>query len=110
MDQAHIRNSNQKNWIQKASFFLGFKCLSIRNACSCNKCIWKNYLANSAFSLRPIGLLSLPETYENIKFAMDTLINHETEDLKVNGIETSYGKLFCKFTRSQFAGPDYPMG
>ena len=47
-------------------------------------------------------MLSLPETYENVKFAMDTLINHETEDLKVNGIETSYGKLFCKFTRSQF--------
>ena len=34
--------------------------------------------------------------------SLDTLINHETEDLKVNGIETSYGKLFCKFTRSQF--------
>ena len=75
----------------RSILFFGFKCLSIRNA---SKCIWKNSLANSAFSLRPIGLLSLPESYENVKFAMDTLINHETEDLKVNGIETSYGKLF----------------
>ena len=42
----------------------------------------ENSSSNSALSLRSIGLLYLPENYDNVKFAMDTLVDHETEYLK----------------------------
>ena len=55
--------------------------------------IWTNPSPNSPFAMRPVALLALCESEENVKFLMDTTINTETQILQSTGVQLKEGKV-----------------
>ena len=64
--------------------------------------LWTNPCPNSPFALRPVALLALSESEENVRFLMDSTINSETKYLKSNGIQTKAGRINIEITRCLF--------
>ena len=64
--------------------------------------LWTNPSPNSPFSMRPVGLLALCESEENVRFLMDTTINSETKSLKSNEIRTNTGRIYIELSRFLF--------
>ena len=64
--------------------------------------IWTNPSPNSPFAMRPVALLALCESEENVKFLMDTTINTETQILQSTGVQLNEGKVNVNITRCLF--------
>ena len=52
--------------------------------------------------MRPVSLLALSESEENVEFLMDTTINPETIILQTTGIQLTAGKFDVNITRCLF--------
>ena len=52
--------------------------------------------------MRPVALLALCESEENVKFLMDTTINTETQILQSTGVQLKEGKVNVNITRCLF--------
>ena len=52
--------------------------------------------------MRPVALLALGESEENVKFLMDTKINSETKLLHSAGVELTTGVINIDITRCLF--------
>ena len=91
----HTLISLTKNFI-----LFAFRVCSILN--KDGNCIWKNLHPNSTFSMRPIAIVALQESDENVRFIMDSVINTETSIIEETGIDDTRGKAQVEIIRSQF--------
>ena len=64
--------------------------------------LWTNLCPNSPFTHRPVALLALGESEENVKLLMKSTVNPQTRSLKFNGIQLPAGKIIVDITRCLF--------
>ena len=88
---------NSKNFL-----LFAFKILSIKDSSDCD--IWVNTLPNSHFQLRPVALIAMKESEENVRFLMESYINPETKMIEQEGIVLPQGLMNVKIYRSMFDG------
>ena len=84
----------------KNFILFAFRVCSILN--KDGNCIWKNLHPNSTFSMRPIAIVALQESDENVSFIMDSVINTETSIIEETGLDLTRGKAQVEIIRSQF--------
>ncbi|KAI6661263.1 hypothetical protein LOD99_10084 [Oopsacas minuta] len=96
------QQATHPNISTKSFILFGFKVISISD--TDNKLIWKNPLPNSPFSIRPVAILALQENEDNIRYLMDTLINKESTEITVKGLELTSGFCEVEIQRSQLDG------
>lgn len=90
-------NISTKNFL-----LFGFKVLSITNSDGVEK--YANPSPNSPYSVRPIALLAMEETRENVFFLMENDINNASDVLSTSGFELSQGHVNVVIKRCMFDG------
>ena len=56
----------------------------------------------TTFSMRPITIVALQESEENVRYIMDSVINTETSIIEETGLDLTRGKAQVEIIRSQF--------
>ena len=84
----------------KNFLLFSFKILWIKD--SSGNTLWRNPSPNSPFAMRPVALLALGESEENVNFLMDTTINSETKLLHSSRVELPTGVVNIDITRCFF--------
>ena len=90
-------NPSSKNFL-----LFAFKILSITDKSSIE--VWSNAIPNSHFQIRPVALIAMKESEENVKYLMDTNINPETTMIEEDSINLLQGQVRVKVIRSMFDG------
>ena len=85
--------------LAKSFLLFRFKINAILNA---NNILWKIDKPNSPYSTRPVALLAIPENEVNVKFLMDSLINHENLTIEESWLSLDNGHAEVKINRSHF--------
>ena len=91
---------NHPDLSTKSFLLFAFKVLWIQD--SLGNRIWVNPSPNSPFAIRPVALLALGESRENVEYLMDSTINPETKLLGLNGVQLPGGKVNVDITRCLF--------
>ena len=84
----------------KNFLLFSFKILWIKD--SSGNILWRNPSPNSPFAMRPVALLALGESEENVKFLMDGTINSESKLLRSTGVKLTTGVFNIDITRCLF--------
>ena len=91
---------NHPDLTTKSFILFAFKVLWLQD--SLGNMIWKNPSPNSPFDIRPIALLALGESSENVEYLMASTINTQTKLLELSGVQLPAGKVSIDITRCLF--------